>query len=114
MNKKEMKFFNELMDIYEFQVYKNENSKLQLNDLQGACLGNICDEEFNDEYEILERLGVYHDDYILNLLEEDYDICFDTYQEWYDFLKEKNNREHYFELNLFSLILYKKLYNENY
>jgi hypothetical protein len=114
MKHKEKKFFNELMDMYEFQVYNNENGKLQLNDLQSACLGDICFEEFNNEYEILERMEMYHDDYILRLLEENYDICFDSYQKWYDFLKEKNNKEYYFELNLFSLILHKKLYTENY
>ena len=114
MNEKEIRFFNELLDMYEFEAYKNENGKLQLNDLQGACLGGICGDEFNDEFEILERMETYHDDYIVELLQEDYDIVLGTYQEWYDFLKEKNNKEHYFELNLFSLILYKKLYTENY
>jgi hypothetical protein len=114
MNKKEKIFFEELLDMYEFETYKNENGKLQLNDLQGACLGGICGEEFSNEYEILERMEIYHDDYILRILEEDYDISFDTYQEWYDFLKDKNDKKDYFELNLFSLILYKKLYTENY
>ena len=114
MNEKEIKFLNELLDMYEFEVYKNENGKLQLNDLQGACLGDICFDEFNDEFEILERMEMYHDDYIIRILEEDYNISFDNYKEWYDFLKKKNNKKDYFELNLFSLILYKKLYTENY
>jgi len=110
MNEKEQRYFIGLMDLYEFEVYMNAKGKLQVHDLQGACLGDICDEQFNDEYEILERMEIYHNDYILRGIEETFDVAFDNYQGYYDYLKKQNDDEFNFELNILSLILYKKLY----
>lgn len=71
--------FKELMELYEFRVYKatNENGDeiLKVYDLQGGNLGDIESDEFNDCYDILERMECYHDDYIVRALED----CLDYY-----------------------------------
>ena len=69
-----LSFFNSLMNDYNFKVYV-ENSKedekiFKLNDLQGGNLGNIESEEFDNLASIIERLEIYHNDYITNYLEE--------------------------------------------
>lgn len=115
LTEEEQQFFDELMDFYEFEVYTNEDGKLMVNDLQGgACLGDICDEEFNDEFEILDRMDVYHQDYIIAPLEEEYDVDFGTYEEWFDFLKNQDEynlfKKEEFVLNLLSMLLDRRLY----
>lgn len=71
--------FEELMDLYEFRVHieTNEDGEeiLKLEDLQRGNLGDIESEEFNDFYEILERMEAYHNDYIIRALDE----CLDYY-----------------------------------
>lgn len=74
MTQREKEIFDDLMDLYEFQVYTNEQDKFQVNDLQKACLGDICDDIFNDEWEILERMDAYHQDYIINGLDDYLDL----------------------------------------
>jgi len=70
--------FNHLMEEYQFKVIYNDNGTLSVYDLQHACLGNICDEIFKDEFEILERMETYHEEYTNRLLEKDFDEFFDT------------------------------------
>jgi DNA-binding ferritin-like protein (Dps family) len=92
MTKREKEIFDDLMDLYEFEVIQNENGTLSLNDLQGACLGDICDEIFKDEFEILERMEIYHEDYIIRILEDTFDTYFNTYREWLQFLIEQREK----------------------
>jgi len=68
-------FFRELLDMYEFDIYteksdKSENTVFKLLDLQGANLGDIEFDEFNNLAEVIDRLDSYHYDYILKGLEE--------------------------------------------
>ena len=109
MTKAQRDFFNLLMELYEFEVYRSDNGKLMVDDLQGACLGDICSEQFDDEFEILERMEIYHNDYIMRPIEDEYDISFNTYEEWYEFLKDKNEST---ALQLISMLIYKKLPKE--
>jgi hypothetical protein len=109
MNDRERFVFNDLMDAYQFQVIHNDNGTLSVYDLQHACLGDICDEIFKDEFEILERMEVYHLDYIITNLEEDFDTYFDTFGEWLQFLKEQNNDEYEYDVAILSLIVNKRL-----
>ena len=71
--------FEQLMDLYEFRVHieTNEDGEeiLKLEDLQRGNIGDIESEEFNDYYEILERMEIYHNDYIIRALDE----CLDYY-----------------------------------
>jgi cobalamin biosynthesis Co2+ chelatase CbiK len=109
MNDRERFVFNDLMDAYQFEVIHNDDGTLSVYDLQHACLGDICDEIFKDEFEILERMEMYHEDYIIRLLEEDFNIYFDTYGEWLQFLKEQNNDEYAYDIAILSLIVNKRL-----
>ena len=63
-------FFNQLLELYEFELYtktNKENKKVfMLNDIQGGNLGGIEQEEFETLEDIMERLDIYHEDYILD------------------------------------------------
>jgi len=109
MTKREKAVFDDLMSLYEFEVIHNNDGTLSVYDLQHACLGDICDEIFKDEFEILERMEVYHLDYIINGLEETFDNYFDTYGEWLQFLKEQNEEEYGYDIAVLSLIVNKRL-----
>jgi hypothetical protein len=109
MTDRERFVFNDLMDAYQFEVIHNDDGTLSVYDLQHACLGDICDEIFKDEFEILERMEMYHEDYIIRLLEEDFNMYFDTYGEWLQFLKEQNNDEYAYDIAILSLIVNKRL-----
>lgn len=104
MTTQEKKVFDDLMSLYEFEVYQNEQGLLQVNDLQYACLGDICSETFKDEWEILDRMDIYHNDYILGALEETFDFSFDTYGEWLEFLKTQDHEEYGYDIAVLSLI----------
>ena len=91
MTDKQEKICDDLMDLYEFEVYENNEGKLQVNDLQGACLGDICSEVFDDKFDIIERMNIYHIDYIITPLEWEFDKSFDTMVEWLDFLVGRSN-----------------------
>jgi hypothetical protein len=92
MTKRERAIFDDLMDAYQFQVIHNDDKTLSVYDLQHACLGGICDEIFKDEFEILDRMEMYHDDYIIRILEDTFDTYFDTYGEWLQFLIEQREK----------------------
>ena len=104
MTTQQKQVFDDLMSLYEFSVYENENGKLQVSDLQYACLGDICSEEFDDEFDILERMEIYHEDYIIRGLEETFDFSFDTYGEWLEFLKTQDHEEYGYDIAVLSLI----------
>ena len=67
-------FFVQLLRQYDFDIYieKDENGKniFKLKDLQGGNLGNIESEKFHNLADILNRLDIYHYDYIFQPLEE--------------------------------------------
>lgn len=67
-------FLKELLDVYEFELYVANNSKneevFMLNDMQGANLGGIEQEEFSTLGDIIERMDAYHNDYIYRSLKE--------------------------------------------
>lgn len=105
MNKKDRELFLSMLDLYEFELYVNDNGLLQLYDLQGACLGDICSDEFRTEFEVIGRLEVYHEDYLIRDLEEQYDISFYYYDDWVEFLEEQNDNENEYTLSLLKLIV---------
>lgn len=67
-------FFVQLLRQYDFDIYieKDKYGKniFKLKDLQGGNLGNIESEEFHNLADIIDRLNVYHEDYIDQPLEE--------------------------------------------
>ena len=75
-NKKEIviDFFRQILNVYEFEllISKNNNSEdiFKLRDIQGGNLGEIEQDEFSTLAEVIERLEVYHQDYIFQALED--------------------------------------------
>ena len=67
-------FLNELLDLYEFELWIDINSDLEnvfrLNDRQGANWSGIEQDEFYTLADIVERLSSPHEDYIYRSLEE--------------------------------------------
>lgn len=85
----------ELLDLYEFDLMYNTDGTLSVIDRQRANLGGIEEDTFNTLAEVLDRMDAYHNDYIVNGLEEraDYD-----YKDWEDLCNYcKNNKEIYDE-----------------
>lgn len=64
------KLFDEYLELIEFRLEKDKNGKFHLRDLQGANLGDIESDSFDNADEILDRLEVYHIDYIINDIED--------------------------------------------
>lgn len=102
MNKKDkekiVKFFKEMIQQYDFQIIIDINKELEnvfkLIDIQNGNLGGIEQEEFYTLSDIIERLVIYHQDYIYNELEE----------------KQKNNEK--IEKSNWSLIAKRYLEND--
>lgn len=110
MTKREREIFDDLMDLYQFEVIHNDDNTLSVYDLQGACLGDICDDIFKDEFAILERMEIYHLDYIIRTIEEDLGVYFDTFKEYLDYLISLDNKDDYgYDIAILSLIVNKRL-----
>lgn len=88
---KDNKLFMEMLDLMEFGLYKDDN-KYALVDFQGANLGGIENERFNNAGEILDRMTTYENDYIVEALEklDDYE-----YEDWEDFVKHLKTTDLY-------------------
>ena len=110
--------FKELMELYEFRVYKaiNENGDeiLKVRDLQNGNIGDIESDEFNDCCDILERMEIYHKDYIIDdlatCLSYYGDIIDDEWATWQDLYNITSNHieelaECEFDIRVLELIL---------
>ena len=68
-----VKFFREIIQQYDFQIMIDINKDLEnifrLIDIQKGNLGEIEKEEFLNLADIIERLEIYHQDYIYTPLE---------------------------------------------
>ena len=68
------KFYMEIMNIYELELYvkKDEKGKeiFKINDLQRNNFGNIEQNEFDSLFDTIETLDPFHDDYIFSSLED--------------------------------------------
>ncbi len=69
-----VKFFREMLEVYDFQIIIDINKDLEnvfrLNDIQKGNLGGIEQEEFLTLADIIDRLEIYHKDYVYTPLEE--------------------------------------------
>jgi hypothetical protein len=73
MNKK-IELFNEMLDLYEFTLIHHDDNTWGLHDRQCGNLGDIESDRFDTLTDIIERLEAYHLDYIVNAVEESFDI----------------------------------------
>ena len=113
------KLFDKFLDLTEFKLIKHQNKYNQytdeyghwsLIDLQEANLGNIQDDRFKSAQEILERMTIYINDYIIADIEE----CLEEknlypengYVDWQDMLNHAKDLlpENKFEFDLLDMI----------
>ena len=113
------KLFDKFLDLTEFKLIKHQNKYNQytdeyghwsLIDLQEANLGNIQDDRFKSAQEILERMTIYINDYIIADIEE----CLEEknlypengYVDWKDMLNHAKDLlpENKFEFDLLNMI----------
>ena len=83
------KIVQEVMDDMEFEILvsRNENGEtvLKVHDLQGANLGGIEDEEFEDFDDLMSRFsGCYFDDYFLDPISEEFEEEIDDWKDCTD------------------------------
>ena len=117
-NKSE-RLFDKCLDLTEFKLVKHQNEYNQytdeyghwsLIDLQEANLGNIQGDRFKSAQEILERMTIYINDYIIADIEE----CLEEknlypengYVDWQDMLNHAKDLlpENKFEFDLLDMI----------
>lgn len=106
MNKKywDYKNITELLNLYEFEIVVNNDLSLSLVDLQGGNLGNIESESFKDFDEIIERLDIYHYDYIVRALEEEFNISENDFNDWKDMYNHLKNKTSW-DIDILGLIV---------
>lgn len=79
MQNKYETLFDSFLDLTEFRLVKHQGESEEydgmwsLVDLQGANLGDIESNRFNNAAEIFDRMDVYINDYFLNDLENELD-----------------------------------------
>ena len=112
MNKLQNKYeelFDSFLDLTEFSLIKHENG-FELEDRQGANLGDIESDRFETAEQIFERMSVYIDDYIdedlcnvwTEELEHDPSEIPNTLEGWLDHKEEL--KEYQYELDLIDMI----------
>lgn len=65
--------FEEFLDLTEFTLVRHQND-WSLVDRQGANLGDIESDRFDNATQILNRMEIYINDYILRALEDELDM----------------------------------------
>ena len=63
------KLFDEFLDLIEFRLIKHQEN-WSVIDLQGANLGDIESDRFNNAEQIFDRLDIYINDYFITDIEE--------------------------------------------
>ena len=64
------KLFDEFLSITEFRLLKHKDGTFSLEDQQGANLGDIEDDRFASASEILDRMDIYIQDYLIRDIED--------------------------------------------
>lgn len=104
--------FQDLLDLYEFDLALDEENYWRVIDRQGGNLGGIEQEQFNTIADIVDRMDAYHNDYILRSLEECLpEIETFCYQDAYNSLMDlfhsgEDLSEFEFDIRVLEMILY--------
>ena len=64
------KLFDEFLSITEFRLLKHKDGTFSLEDQQCANLGDIEDDRFASASEILDRMDIYIQDYLIEDIED--------------------------------------------
>lgn len=105
--------FEDMLEFYEFDLEVDNEGFWRVADRQDGNLGGIEQEQFNTLADILDRMDVYHIDYIIRPLSENFpDIEFYNWNELYNEIVEivKNSAEDLsefeFDIRVLEMILY--------
>lgn len=101
-SEKDVEVFEQMLELMEFEVY-DKNGILKLKDLQDG--GNLGDIEFNDMYEIIDRMEIHIQDYLIRPLSDRFRYDFDelSYSEIEELLKEiKDDLE--YDIDMFGML----------
>ena len=64
------KLFDEFLNLTEFRLLKHKDGTFSLKDRQCANLGDIEDDRFASASEILDRMDIYIQDYLIRDIED--------------------------------------------
>ena len=64
------KLFDEFLDLTEFRLLKHKDGTFSLDDRQRANIGDIEDDRFTSASEILDRMDIYIQDYLIRDIED--------------------------------------------
>lgn len=110
MQNKYEKLFDDFLDLIEFSLIKINHNTWKLRDHQEANLGNIESEEFFSTMQIIDRLDIYINDYIIEPLIEGFENM--NYNnipsQWSDILhygKKVLSDEYLWDLNVLDMII---------
>ena len=93
--------FEQLIESVEFRVIQQDNGRYRLEDMQGANLGDIEQEEFNSKAAVIDRMEVYWHDYYASILEEDLEIY--NYKDYGDLCEQAKEKMKTLQLDYDSL-----------
>ena len=101
------KLFNEFLDLTEFRLLKHKDGTFSLEDQQCANLGDIEDDRFASASEILDRMDIYIQDYLIEDIEDALDeesIAIDC--DWKEYGKYRDLIPDYrFDFDLLDMIV---------
>ena len=64
------KLFDEFLDLTEFRLLKHKDGTFSLEDRQRTNIGDIEDDRFTSASEILDRMDIYIQDYLITDIED--------------------------------------------
>ena len=101
------KLFDEFLNITEFRLLKHKDGTFSLEDQQCANLGDIEDDRFETASEVLDRMDVYIQDYLVADIEDALDeesIAIDC--DWEEYGKYRDLIPDYkFDFDLLDMII---------
>lgn len=101
------KLFDEFLSITEFRLLKHKDGTFSLEDQQCANLGDIEDDRFASASEILDRMDIYIQDYLIEDIEDALDeesIAIDC--DWKEYGKYRDLIPDYrFDFDLLDMIV---------
>ena len=101
------KLFDEFLDLTEFRLLKHKDGTFSLEDRQRANLGGIEDDRFETASEVLDRMDIYIQDYLIVDIEDALDeesIAIDC--DWKEYGKYRDLIPDYrFDFDLLDMIV---------
>lgn len=101
------KLFDEFLDLTEFRLLKHKDGTFSLEDRQRASLGDIEDDRFASASEILDRMDIYIQDYLIRDIEEaldeksiEIDCAWGEYEQYRDLIPDYK-----FDFDLLDMII---------